>query len=67
MRAVWRMVVCVDAAAELSTISSNRWVMKLPKPDVAEDEPPSTERTSLSWARFSSPIPGPDTGVGLGR
>ena len=47
VRAVGRMVVCVEAAAELSTISSSRWNRKLPNPDVPNTECPSAERTSF--------------------
>ena len=57
VRAVGRMVVCVEAAAELNTIRSRRWVRKFPRPDDPKMEDPSTESTSPAWFGFSSPIP----------
>ncbi len=51
------MVVCVDAAAELKTMSNSRWVRKLPKPDEPKIEPPSTDSTSPWWAGLPRPIP----------
>ena len=47
VRAVGRMVVCVEAAAELSTIRSSRWKRKLPNPEVPNTECPSAENTSF--------------------
>src|ERR1017187_4469205 len=57
VRAVGRMVVWVDAAAELNTMSSNRWLRKLPKPDEPKMEPPRTESTSPWWAGLPRPTP----------
>src|ERR1700678_52533 len=57
VRAVGRIVVWVDAAAELSTISSRRWYMNEPKPEVPKIEWPITESTSLSLAVFPRPMP----------
>ena len=57
VRAVGRMVVWVEAAAELSTIRSSRWDSTLPKPEVPKTEWPRTERTS-PWL-FGLPRPMP--------
>src|ERR1700683_1106296 len=57
VRAVGRMVVWVEAAAELSTISSSRWDRKLPSPDVPKIDDPSTDRTSPTLLGLESPIP----------
>ena len=57
VRAVGRMVVCVDAAAELRTMTNNRWVSKLPNQEEPKIDPPRTDRTSPSWAGLPSPMP----------
>jgi hypothetical protein len=57
VRAVGRIVVWVEAAAELSTINRRRWVRTLAKPDVPKMEWPRTESTSPSLAEFRSPMP----------
>ena len=57
VRAVGRIVVWVDAAAELSTMRRSSLVRKLPKPEVPKMEVPRTESTSPLWFGFSSPIP----------
>ena len=51
------MVVCVDAAAELNTMSRSSLVRKLPKPDVPKMEVPSTDSTSPAWLGFYRPMP----------
>ena len=57
VRAVGRIVVWVEAAAELSTIRRSRWYRKFPKLDVPKTEWPMTEMTSLSLFGFPSPMP----------
>ena len=57
VRAVGRIVVWVDAAAELSTISRSRWVRNEPNPDVPKTEPPRTDSTSPWWAGLPRPTP----------
>jgi hypothetical protein len=46
VRAVGRIVVWVEAAAELSTIRSSRWVRKLPNPEAPNIDPPRADSTS---------------------
>ena len=68
VRAVGRIVVWVEAAAELSTMSSSRWDRTLPNPDVPNTEWPRTDRTSPWLFGVAEPDAGrPDAGVGLGR
>ena len=68
VRAVGRIVVCVEAAAELSTMSRRSLVRKLPKPDVPKMEDPSTESTSPALVGVLQPDPlRADAGVGLRR
>src|SRR5262245_53636232 len=57
VRAVGRIVVCVDAAAEDRTISSSRWVRKEPKPDVPNTASPWMDRTSPALSRLPRPRP----------
>ena len=57
VRAVGRMVVCVDAAAELSTISRSSWVRNDPNPDVPKTEFPSTLITSPELLGLPRPMP----------
>ena len=57
VRAVGRIVVWVEAAAELSTIRISRWESTLPNPEVPKTEPPSTFSTSPTFAGFPSPMP----------
>ena len=57
VRAVGRMVVCVEAAAELSTMSRSRWDRKLPSPDVPKIDDPRMDRTSPTLLAFERPIP----------
>ena len=57
VRAVGRMVVCVDAAAELSTMSRSRCDMNHPIPDVPKTDDPRTLITSPELSGFASPIP----------
>ena len=57
VRAVGRMVVWVEAAAELRTMSSSRWVSTLPTPEVPNTEWPRTDRTSPWLAGLPSPMP----------
>ena len=57
VRAVGRMVVCVDAAAELSTIRTRSLVRNVPNPDVPKMEVPSTDNTSPVWLGLERPMP----------
>ena len=57
VRAVGRIVVCVDAAAEDSTMSSSRWVRKEPKADVPKTRLPWTDSTSPALATLPRPLP----------
>ena len=57
VRAVGRMVVWVEAAAELSTIRRRRWERKLPNPDVPKMELPKTDSTSPTLFGLERPIP----------
>src|SRR5579862_7454120 len=57
VRAVGRIVVCVDAAADVSTMKTNKWLKKDPKPDPPKTELPRTWSTSLELLWFCSPIP----------
>ena len=51
------MVVCVEAAAELSTISRSSLVMNHPIPDVPKTEVPSTLITSPELLGLPRPMP----------
>ena len=57
VRAVGRIVVWVEAAADVSTIRISRWDRKLPSPLPPNTALPSTDSTSpeLSW--LPSPMP----------
>ena len=57
VRAVGRIVVWVDAAAELKTMITSSLVRNVPNPDVPKMEVPSTVSTSPLWFGFASPIP----------
>src|SRR5258708_4461495 len=57
VRAVGRMVVWVEAAAELRTISKSRWLRTLPKPDVPNTALPRPDSTSFWLAVLPSPTP----------
>ena len=57
VRAVGRIVVWVDAAAELRTISNSRWTRKFPNPLVPNTEWPRTDSTSPWLSGFPSPMP----------
>src|SRR5580658_3868418 len=57
VRAVGRMVVWVEAAAELSTMRRRRWERKLPNPEDPKMELPRTERTSPVLLGLERPIP----------
>ena len=57
VRAVGRMVVWVEAAAEDSTIRISSRARKVPKPLLPKIAPPSTDSTSPPWASLLSPIP----------
>src|SRR5215475_11632077 len=61
VRAVGRIVVCVEAAAEESTISSSRWVRTDPKPEWPNTASPWIDSTSPAFAGIS------DKGNGLGN
>ena len=53
--AVGRIVVCVEAAAEVSTMNSSRWVRKLPKPDEPKIEPPEDREDVALVVRVAKP------------
>ena len=57
VRAVGRIVVWVEAAAEDSTISSSRWVRNDPKPEVPNTALPWTDSTSPALATLPRPLP----------
>src|SRR5215472_16918970 len=57
VRAVGRIVVCVEAAAEDSTISSSRWLRNEPKPDVPNTALPWIDSTSPALLMFPRPLP----------
>ena len=57
MRAVGRIVVWVDAAAELSTIRISSRARKVPKPEVPNTAWPSTDITSLELSGLPRPMP----------
>ena len=62
VRAVGRIVVWVDAAAEDSTMRISRWLRKVPNPLVPKTEEPRTEITSpalFGLARPMLPVPIP--------
>ena len=57
VRAVGRIVVWVEAAAEDSTISSSRWLRNEPQADVPKTRLPWTDSTSPAFAVFPRPLP----------
>src|SRR5215471_2360826 len=57
VRAVGRIVVWVEAAAEDSTMSSSRWVRNDPKAEVPNTRLPWTDSTSPAFAMFPRPLP----------
>src|SRR5579864_7678777 len=57
VRAVGRIVVWVDAAAELRTMSRSNLVMNQPIPDVPKTEVPKTLITSPELLGLASPMP----------
>src|SRR5215471_254301 len=57
VRAVGRIVVCVEAAAEDSTMSSSRWVRNDPKPEWPNTASPWIDSTSPAFARLPRPLP----------
>src|SRR6516165_4615952 len=57
VRAVGRIVVWVEAAAEDSTISSSRWVRNDPNAEVPNTRLPWTDNTSPAFAMFPRPLP----------
>ena len=57
VRAVGRIVVWVEAAAEESTISSSRWLRNVPRPDVPNTLLPWTDSTSPAFATLPRPLP----------
>ena len=57
VRAVGRIVVCVDAAAEVSTINSSSLTMTAPIPEVPKTEAPNELSTSPELAGLESPMP----------
>src|ERR1700722_6534953 len=61
VRAAGRIVVWVDAAAELSTIRISSRDKTVPNPDVPKIALPVTDSTSNWCAGFDSPTPLPPT------
>src|SRR5215469_2332957 len=57
VRAVGKIVVCVEAAAELSTIRISSRDNTVPSPELPKIAPPVTDSTSNWWAGFISPTP----------
>src|SRR5450755_1939838 len=57
VRAVGRIVVWVEAAAEDSTISSSRWVRNDPKPEVPKTRLPWIDSTSPALFTLPRPLP----------
>src|ERR1700722_7719474 len=57
VRAVGRIVVCVDAAAELSTMRISRWERNEPNPLLPKTALPRTEITSTVLSLLPSPMP----------
>src|ERR1700745_4128410 len=57
VRAVGRIVVWVDAAAEDSTMSSSRWGRNDPKPEVPKTSLPGTVWPSPAFATLPRPLP----------
>src|SRR5580693_8566614 len=57
VRAVGRIVVWVEAAAELSTMRIRSRDRTVPSPEEPKIAPPVTDRTSNWWAGFISPTP----------
>ena len=57
VRAVGRIVVWVEAAAEDSTISSSSWVRNEPKPEEPKTAPPRTDSTSPALSGLPRPMP----------
>ena len=61
VRAAGRIVVWVEAAAELSTIRISSRDKTMPKPEVPKIAPPVTDSTSNWCAGLVSPTPWPPT------
>ena len=59
--AAGRIVVWVDAAAELSTIRISSRDRTVPKPEVPKIALPVTDSTSNWWSGLVSPTPVPPT------
>src|ERR1051326_7201072 len=57
VRAVGRIVVWVEAAAEDSTMSSSRWVRKDPNPELPNTRLPWIDSTSPAFAKLPRPLP----------
>src|SRR5208283_1214723 len=57
VRAVGRIVVCVDAAADESTMSSNRCAKTEPIQADPNTAVPCTDSTSVRCAGFARPMP----------
>src|SRR5216683_4701926 len=57
VRAVGRIVVWVDAAAEESTISSSRWVRNEPQAELPKTLLPWIDSTSPAFATLPRPLP----------
>jgi hypothetical protein len=51
------MVVWVEAAAEVSTMSNNKWVSTVPIQPSPNTAVPTVDNTSPTFAGFASPIP----------
>src|SRR5215469_4271473 len=57
VRAVGKIVVCVEAAAELSTMRISSRDRTVPSPEVPKIAPPRTDSTSNWCCGFLSPMP----------
>src|SRR5215475_4296982 len=57
VRAVGRIVVWVDAAAEESTISSSRWARNEPQAELPNTRLPWIDSTSPALSMFPRPLP----------
>src|SRR5437764_11699196 len=57
VRAVGRIVVWVEAAAEDSTMSSSRWLRNEPKAEWPNTRPPWIDSTSPALSTLPRPVP----------
>src|SRR6478609_112221 len=61
VRAVGRMVVWVEAEAEVSTVMASRWTMIQPTVPPPKTDSPMTANTSLALSMLPSPMPSSPT------